>query len=194
MMVEPKPEQDSIEEVLMASLEEMAQPVLDDEHFVHEEQELVEPIEVDKNEQPLPPSIELKHLPLGLKYVFLHNKWETPVIISDKLSKDETQKLVTIVERHRFVIGYSLQDLKGISPTLCTHRIPIEPDYIASREPQRRLNNTMCEVVKKDVLKLLHARIIYPMPNSEWVIPVQVMPKRGGMIVIKNEKNELIPQ
>jgi hypothetical protein len=69
MMVEPKPEQDSIEEVLITSLEEMAQLVLEDEHFVQEEEELVEPIELDKNEQPLPPSIELKPLPLGLKYL-----------------------------------------------------------------------------------------------------------------------------
>ena len=49
-------------------------------------------------------------------------------------------------------------------------------------------------IVKKDVLKLLHARIIYPMPHSEWVSPVQVVPKKGGMTVVKNEKNELIPQ
>jgi hypothetical protein len=90
-IVEPKPKQDSIEEVLMTSLEEMAQPVL--EHFVQEEEELAKPIELDKNEQPLPPSIELKPLPLGLKYVFLHNNRETPMIISDKLFEDETQKL-----------------------------------------------------------------------------------------------------
>ena len=105
-MVEPKPEQDSIEEVLMASLEEMAQPALDDEHFVQEEEGLAEPIELNKNEEPSPSSIELKPLPLGLKYVFLHNNRETPVIISDKLSEDETQKLITVLERHRSVIGY----------------------------------------------------------------------------------------
>ena len=99
-MVEPKSKQDTIKEVLMVFLEEMAQPALDDEHFVQEEEDLAEPIELDKNEQPLPPSIELKPLPLGLKYVFLHNNRETPVIISDKLSEDETQKLVTILERH----------------------------------------------------------------------------------------------
>jgi hypothetical protein len=52
----------------------------------------------------------------------------------------------------------------------------------------------MREVVKKEVLKLLHAGIIYPMPHSEWVSPVQVVPKKGGMTVVKNEKNELIPQ
>ena len=115
------------------------------------------------------------------------------MIISDKLFEDETQKLVTILERHGFVIGYSLQDLKGFSPTLCTHRIPIEPDYTPSREPQRRLNNDMREVVKKEVLKLLHIGIIYPVPHGEWVSFVKVVPKKGGMTVVWNEKNELIP-
>jgi hypothetical protein len=46
----------------------------------------------------------------------------------------------------------------------------------------------MREVVKKAVLKLLHAGIIYPVPHSKWVSPVQVVPKKGGMIVVKNEK------
>jgi len=52
----------------------------------------------------------------------------------------------------------------------------------------------MHEVVKKEVLKLLHAGIIYPVPYSEWVSPVQAVPKKGGMIVVQNDKNELIPQ
>jgi hypothetical protein len=52
----------------------------------------------------------------------------------------------------------------------------------------------MREVVKKEVLKLLHAKIIYHVPHSEWVSPVQVVPKKGGMTVVKNEKNKLIPQ
>jgi len=51
----------------------------------------------------------------------------------------------------------------------------------------------MREVVKKEVIKLLHAGIIYPVPHSEWVRPVQVVPKKGGMTVVTNEKNELIP-
>jgi hypothetical protein len=49
-------------------------------------------------------------------------------------------------------------------------------------------------VVKKEVLKLLKAIVIYPVSNSEWVSPVHVVPKKGGMAVIHNEKNELIPQ
>jgi hypothetical protein len=52
----------------------------------------------------------------------------------------------------------------------------------------------MREIVKKEVLKLLHARIIYPVPHSEWVSPIQVVPKKRGMTIVKNEKNKLIPQ
>ena len=116
------------------------------------------------------------------------------MIISDKLSQDETNRLIAVLEKHKSALGYALQDLKGISPVLCTHRIPTDPEITPSREPQRRLNNAMREVVKKEVLKLLHAGIIYPVPHSDWVSPVQVVPKKGGMTVVKNDKNELIPQ
>jgi hypothetical protein len=51
----------------------------------------------------------------------------------------------------------------------------------------------MREVINKEVLKLLHVEIIYPMPYGEWVSPIQVMPKKGGMTIVKNKKNELIP-
>jgi hypothetical protein len=193
-IVEPKPKQDPVEEVLVASLEDLAQPTFDVEHFIEEEEELAEPIELDPFEVPSQPSIELKPLPSSLRYVFLNNNRETPVIISDKLSQEETYKLVTVLERHKSAIGYSLHDLKGISPALCTHHTPTDPDSSPSREPQRRLNNAMREVVKKEVLKLLHTEIIYPVPHSEWASPVQVVPKKGGMTVVRNDKNELIPQ
>jgi hypothetical protein len=52
----------------------------------------------------------------------------------------------------------------------------------------------MQEVVKKEVFKLLDAGIIYPIPHSEWVSLVHCVPKKGGLTVVKNEKNELIPQ
>jgi len=101
---------------------------------------------------------------------------------------------MTILEKHHSVFGYSLQDLTGISPMICTHRIPTNPSVSPSQEPQRRLNNMMREVVKKEVIKLLQVGIIYHVPHSEWVSPVQVVPKKGGMNVAMNEKNELIPQ
>jgi hypothetical protein len=59
---------------------------------------------------------------------------------------------------------------------------------------QRRLTHVMREVVNKEVIKLLDAGIIYPVPHSEWVSPVHCVPKKSGLTMVKNEKNELIPQ
>jgi hypothetical protein len=115
------------------------------------------------------------------------------MIISDKLYNDETRRLVATLEKYRSVIGYSLKDLKGISSSLCTHRILMEQEHKPICEHQRRLNNAM-RVVVKEVLKLLKAGVIYPISDSEWVNPVKVVTMKGGMTVIRNEKNELIPQ
>ncbi|GAU43740.1 hypothetical protein TSUD_365890 [Trifolium subterraneum] len=61
------------------------------------------------------------------------------------------------------------------------------------RQPQRRLNPLILDVVKKEVTKLLQAGIIYPISDSSWVSPVQVVLKKSGLTVVKNEKNELVP-
>jgi hypothetical protein len=68
-------------------------------------------------------------LPSGLQYVFLNGNRETSVIISDKLSDNETGRLVATLEKYWSVIGYSLKDLMGISPNHCTHRIPMEQEH-----------------------------------------------------------------
>jgi hypothetical protein len=73
------------------------------------------------------------------------------------------------------------------------HRILLEEDHKPSRESQRRLNPNLREVVKKEVIKLLDVDIIYPISDSKWVSPVQVVLKKGGMTVVKNENNELLP-
>ena len=69
----------------------------------------------------------------------------------------------------------------------------MEENARATREPQRRLNPKLKEVVKGEVLKLLDAGIIYPISDSRWVSPVQVVPKKSGITVVANDKNELIP-
>src|SRR6185437_6174921 len=98
---------------------------------------------LSKEETPQPPLPELKPLPPGFKYAFLHNNRATPVVISDNPTESETWRLVAVQEKYRSVIGYSLQDLKGISSNLCTHRIPMEPEHKPSRQHQRRLNDAM---------------------------------------------------
>ena len=73
------------------------------------------------------------------------------------------------------------------------HRILLEDGAKPVRQPQRRLNPVILDVVKKEVTKLLQAEIIYPISDSQWVSPVQVVPKNTGLTVIKNERDELIP-
>jgi len=83
--------------------------------------------------------------------------------------------------------------IPGIIPSFCMHRILLEKDAKPIRQPQRRLNPQLMEVVKKEVTKLLQAGIIYPISDSTWVSPVHVFPKKSGITMVKNEKNELIP-
>ena len=135
--------------------------------------------------------LELKVLPPHLKYVFLADGGDKPVVISSALTAFEEEKLISILKANEGAIGWTLSDLKGISPSYCMHKIHMEQDYKPVAQPQRRLNPTMKEVVKKEVMKLLDAGMIYPISDSAWVSPVQVVPKKGGMTVICNDKNEL---
>ncbi|XP_074267144.1 uncharacterized protein LOC141590451 [Silene latifolia] len=105
----------------------------------------------------------------------------------------EFESLRKDVRKFKDVIGYSIDDIKGISHSFCTHRIHLEDEGASSIEPQRRLNPAMKEVVRKEVLKLYDASIIYPISDSAWVSPVHVVPKKGGVTVVTNDKNEIIP-
>ena len=131
------PQEGPVEEVLSIMPDDDSKPSLekDAELFIEEEDELEEKLELPIHEKPTQPPIELKVLPDGLRYAFLNGDTQTPVIISSHLSDEETAKLLAVLEKHRSVFGYSLEDLKGISHTLCTHRIPIDSTCTPSREP-----------------------------------------------------------
>ncbi|CAN6723509.1 unnamed protein product [Malus baccata var. baccata] len=140
-----------------------------------------------------PPTLELKPLPSHLKYVFLGEDQTLPVIISSSLTAQEEDKLIRVLKEHKSAIGWTLANIKGISPTTCMHRILMEEGAKPSREAQRRLNPLMLEVVKNEVIKLLDCGVIYPISNSRWVSLVQVVPKKSGVTVVKNEEQELVP-
>ncbi|XP_024009416.1 uncharacterized protein LOC112084499 [Eutrema salsugineum] len=136
--------------------------------------------------------VELKPLSDGLKYAFLGPNSTYPVIINSGLSRAETTKLLNVLRKYRKAIGYSLDGIQEISPDLCMHKINLEDNAKKSIESQRRLNPNLMEVVKKEIMKLLEAGIIFPISDSTWVSPVHVVPKKGGVTVIKNDKDEMI--
>ncbi|KAG9444982.1 hypothetical protein H6P81_016322 [Aristolochia fimbriata] len=100
--------------------------------------------------------LELKPLPSSLKYVYLENN-SIPVIISSCLNAREEQLLIKVLSKHKKAIGWTILDIKGISPTTCMHKILLEDSFKPTIQPQRRLNKTLQEVVKKEVVKLLDA-------------------------------------
>ncbi|KAM2933093.1 hypothetical protein FF1_041090 [Malus domestica] len=139
------------------------------------------------------PVLELKPLPDHLKYAFLGEEETLPIIVSSSLTALEEEKLIRVLKEHKTAIGWTLADIKGISPTTCMHRIFLEEEAKPTREAQRRLNPPMMEVVKKEIIKLLDCGVIYPISDSRWVSPVQVVPKKSGVTVVKNAEDELVP-
>ncbi|GJV32263.1 reverse transcriptase domain-containing protein [Tanacetum coccineum] len=139
------------------------------------------------------PEVELKELPPHLEYAFLEENNKLPVIISKDLSQDEKTSLINVLKNQKQAIAWKLSDIRGIDPEFCSHKILLEDDYEPSVQHQRRVNPKIYDVIKKEVEKLLDARLIYPISDSPWVSPVHCVPKKGGMTVVKNEENELVP-
>ena len=132
-----------------------------------------------ENSRPMEkPKVELETLSEHLKYVFLEDNEAKPVIISSSLQKKEEDRLVQILKSRKAAIGWHISDLKGTSPSYYMHKINMEVEYKPMRQPQRRLNPIMKEEVRKEVLKLLEAGLIYPISDNSWVSPVQVFLKR----------------
>nr|GEX65316.1 reverse transcriptase domain-containing protein [Tanacetum cinerariifolium] len=114
-----------------------------------------------------PPKLELKDLPSYLEYAYLEG-----------------------VDKE---IAWKITDINGSDPQFCTHKILMEEDYKPPVQSQRRVNPKINEVIKKEVIKLLVAGMIYPISESPWVSPIHCVPKKGGITVVENENNELIP-
>jgi len=108
----------------------------------------------------------LKPLPDNLKYVFVGDNNTLPVIIAKDLTSAQEEKLVKLLCDHKTIIRWTLADIKGISPSICMHHILLD-NAKPMRKMQRRLNPSMMEVVKAEILKLLDAEVIYPITDSK---------------------------
>ncbi|GJR10838.1 reverse transcriptase domain-containing protein [Tanacetum coccineum] len=140
-----------------------------------------------------PPDLELKDLPSHLEYAFLEGDDKLPVIIAKNLKDEDKAALIKVLKSHKHAIAWKISDIKGIDPQFCTHKILMEENAKPVVQHQRRVNPKIHEVIKQEVIKLLDAGLIYPISDSPWVSPVHCVPKKGGITVVKNEENELIP-
>nr|GEW37153.1 reverse transcriptase domain-containing protein [Tanacetum cinerariifolium] len=157
-----------------------------------QELKVVEP-KNEKSSIDEPPVVELKDLPPHLEYAFLKGDDKLPVVIAKYLKDEEKPALIKVLKSHKRALAWQLSDIKGINLEFCTHKILIEDDFKPVVQHQRRVNPKIHEVIKKEVLKLHDAGLIYPISDSPWVSPVHCVPKKGGITVVENEENELIP-
>ncbi|GKB46614.1 reverse transcriptase domain-containing protein [Tanacetum coccineum] len=113
-----------------------------------------------------PPELELKDLPYHLEYAFLEGTDKLPVIISKELKDKEKAALLKVLKSHKRAIAWNISDINGIDPHFCTHKILMEDDFKLAVQHQRKVNPKIHEVIKKEVIKLLDAELIYPISDS----------------------------
>eukprot|EP00253_Pinus_taeda_P014250 PITA_14250 len=105
---------------------------------------------------------------------------EKTLKISSSLSPSQEKELCSLLTRHLGAFTWSYKEMKGIHPSVCTHHIYIKEDCKPARQPQRRMNPTLKDIVKEEVQKLLDAGFIYRISDSEWVSPLVLVPKKNG--------------
>nr|GEW93191.1 reverse transcriptase domain-containing protein [Tanacetum cinerariifolium] len=157
-----------------------------------QELKVVEP-KNEKSSIDEPPVVELKDVPPHLEYAFLEGNDKLPVIIAKDLKDEEKTALIKVLKSHKQALAWQFFDIRGINPEFYTYKILMEDDFKPTVQHQRRVNQKIHEVIKKEVLKLFNARLIYHISDSPWVRPVHCVPKRGGFTFVENKENELIP-
>nr|GEU91799.1 reverse transcriptase domain-containing protein [Tanacetum cinerariifolium] len=110
-----------------------------------------------------PQKLKLKELPSHLEYAFSKGTDKLLIIISKELKDEEKSALLKVLKSHKWAIAWKISDIKGIDPRFCTHKILMEDDFKPTVQYQRRVS------------------------------PIHCVPKKGGMTVVENEDNELIP-
>nr|GEV58252.1 reverse transcriptase domain-containing protein [Tanacetum cinerariifolium] len=119
-----------------------------------------------------PSELELKDLPSHLEYAYLEGVNKLPVIIVKDLKDDEKEAFLKVLKSHKMAIAWKITDIKGIDPRFCTHKILMEEDYKPVVQSQRRVNPKTHEIIKKEVIKLLDAGMIYPISDSPIARPM----------------------
>ncbi|XP_057719688.1 uncharacterized protein LOC130934115 [Arachis stenosperma] len=112
-------------EVLEAQSQEEQEEEMEAEQVVIEER--VDEISVEGKKEEVPKQ-ELKPLPPHLKYAFLGREETLPVIINSSLNMEDESKLIEVLKAHKTALGWKIDDIKGISPAICMHKILLEED------------------------------------------------------------------
>nr|GEV07129.1 reverse transcriptase domain-containing protein [Tanacetum cinerariifolium] len=144
--------------ILEESIEdEPISPEIDDSYYDSEGDILIleEFLNDDPSSPPLPPQ---EH----------KGDDKLPVIIAKELKDEKKTALIKVLKSHKQALAWKLSNIKGINPEFYTHKILMEDDFKPAVQHQRKINPKIHEVIKKEVLNLLDAELIYPILDSPW--------------------------
>jgi hypothetical protein len=114
-----------------------------------------------------------------------------PLYINSSLEPEQKAQVIEMLQRQFDAFAWDYADMKGIHPDTCTHHIYTNDQIKLVRQPQRRMNLTLKDIVKEELQKLLQANLIYPISDSQWVSPLVIVPKKNGKWIICVDFREL---
>jgi len=100
--------------------------------------------------------------------------------INPSLSTSEEEQLCNLLRENLEAFAWNYKEMKGVHPLVCTHHIYIKEGCKPIRQPQRRMNLALKDIVKEELQKLLDVGFMYPIADSEWVSPLVLVPKKNG--------------
>nr|GEW10795.1 reverse transcriptase domain-containing protein [Tanacetum cinerariifolium] len=189
--IEDFPNDDSIPTIIKNSMYDPEGDILFLEKLLNEDPFQLPPMDLklakeskEKSFVEEPSELELKELPSHLEYAFLEDSNKLLVIIAKDITDVEKEALINVLKSHKRAISWKIFDIKGIDPRFYTHKILIEDDYKPAVQSQRRVNPKIHDIIKKEVIKLLDAGMIYPISDIPLVTLVHCVPKKGGYFQI----------
>ena len=96
------------------------------------------------------------------------------------MSTLEEEELCNMLRENLESFAWSYKEKKGVHLSMCTHHIYIKEGCKPVKQPKRRMNPSLKDIVKEELQKLLDAGFIYPISDSEWVSPLVLVPKKNG--------------
>ncbi|KAL0300094.1 UNVERIFIED_CONTAM: Transposon Ty3-I Gag-Pol polyprotein [Sesamum calycinum] len=138
------------------------------------------------------PTLELKELPKHLKYAHLGENNTLPVIISSKLTPLEEEKLIRVLRKFKKAIGWTIADIKSLSPSTCMHRILLEQETKPSRAAHRGLNPPIKECVEVLAIKERSKTPTHKIDTLTTRVRLTIKDKKGAENLVADHLSRLV--
>ncbi|KAL3685683.1 hypothetical protein R1sor_003705 [Riccia sorocarpa] len=104
------------------------------------------------------------------------------VKIGNHLSKEQKEGIIKLLKDYSRVFAWTYEDMKGVPPEICQHKIKLLPSAKPMVQRPYRMNPNYAETIRKEIEKLKEADFIYPVKEYDWLSPIVIVPKKNGKL------------